>query len=85
LTPGEVSLPRLCHHAVDLARGKPIWLNHAEQEAFRSLAELGYLRFRDPQGGQTLCTCLHPALFEFHFYYRWLPEHSHRFRPRRAT
>lgn len=82
---GKATLARLCGHAVDLTRGQPVWLSQEEQDALSPMAELGYLEysFRPSSPGMAVCHCIQPNLFEFYFFYRWLPEHSHCFRPKR--
>lgn len=76
-------LPRLCLHAADLARGKQVLLAREECDALRDLQHIGLLHMQAPELGRqaTLCTCRHPRLFAFHFYYRWLPTHIGSFRP----
>lgn len=80
-----VTLAKLCGYAVDLTRGKLVWMNREEQEVFAAIARMGYLEFRPQPHNPNIaaCYCLHPTLFEFFFFYRWLPEHGHNFRPKR--
>lgn len=82
---GKVTLAKLCGYAVDLIRGRPVWLSPEERAALSPMAELGYLEysFLPSTPDMAVCHCTHPTLFEFYFFYRWLPEHSHCFRPRR--
>lgn len=85
-TKETTTLARLCSLVVDLIRGKQVWVNSEEREALAPMIDLGYLQcessFQDPST-HFLCYCSHPSLFEFYFFYRWLPEHGQRFRPRR--
>ncbi|MGE8499005.1 MAG: hypothetical protein ACN6O6_15975 [Pseudomonas sp.] len=78
---------QICVHAADLARAKRVYLTDEERKVFDHFAEIGYVNFHDDRhttSSRTLCTCRHPALFEFYFYYRWLPENLHNFKvPRR--
>ncbi|MFC0710322.1 hypothetical protein [Azorhizophilus paspali] len=82
----SVTLAKLCALAVDLIRGKRVRISPQERDALSPMFELSYLQCEgDSQDatGHVLCHCSHPALFEFYFFYRWLPEHGQRFRPRR--
>ncbi|MFV3304405.1 hypothetical protein ACNFBT_03890 [Pseudomonas sp. NY15181] len=76
-------LPRICLHAADLARGRQVLLAREECHALRELQRIGLLHMQAPEFDRqaTLCTCRHPRLFAFHFYYRWLPAHIDNFRP----
>jgi hypothetical protein len=84
----HVCISRVCLHAADLVRGKTIHLREEERAVFEAFSLIGYVHFKPSaySVSLTLCTCLHPALFEFYFYYRWLPSNLHLFRlpPRRA-
>lgn len=73
----------LCRHVADLARGRQVLLDDAECSALREFQAMGLLHMRVPDlsSDRTLCVCRHPRLFEFHFYYRWLPANLARFRP----
>ncbi|WP_460428409.1 hypothetical protein [Azotobacter armeniacus] len=80
------TLAKLCALVVDLIRGKRVWVSSEEREALSTMIDLGYLQCESgSQDSSThfLCHCSHPSLFEFYFFYRWLPEHGQRFRPRR--
>ncbi|SFB17761.1 hypothetical protein [Azotobacter beijerinckii] len=79
------TLAKLCGLVVDLIRGKRVWMNAEEREALLPMIDLGYLQCDGgaQDASSYLCHCSHPALFEFYFFYRWLPEHGQRFRPRR--
>ncbi len=81
------TLAKLCGLVVDLVRGKRVWVNAEEREALSKMIDLGYLQCdSDPSNASSyICRCSHPALFEFYFFYRWLPEHGQRFRPRREA
>ncbi|WP_349572012.1 hypothetical protein [Azotobacter salinestris] len=82
----SATLAKLCALVVDLTRGKRVWVSPEEREALSPMIDLGYLQcdsgFQDSTT-HVLCHCSHPTLFEFYFFYRWLPEHGQRFRPRR--
>lgn len=83
---GTATLAKLCSLVVDLIRGKRVWVSTEEREALSPMIDLGYLQCESGfQESSThfLCHCSHPTLFEFYFFYRWLPEHGQRFRPRR--
>jgi len=86
--PGEgTTLAKLCSLVVDLIRGKQVWITAEEWEALSPMIDLGYLQCDDSlqDAASYRCHCAHPALFEFYFFYRWLPEHGQRFRPRRGA
>jgi hypothetical protein len=78
----HVCLSQVCRHAVDLARGKIIHLQDEERSLFEAFSVIGYLSFSPCEYSPSLtrCTCRHTALFEFYFYYRWLPDNLHRFK-----
>ncbi|QRY78655.1 hypothetical protein JVX91_24210 [Pseudomonas sp. PDNC002] len=78
-------LPRICLGAADLARGRQVLLDHDECEALRDFQRIGLLHMQEPELDRqpVLCTCRHPRLFAFHFYYRWLPTNIGNFRPSR--
>lgn len=78
----QVCLSQVCRHAVDLVRGKIVHLPEEERAIFEPFSSIGYLSFRlnEHTPALTLCSCRHPALFEFYFYYRWLPGNLHRFK-----
>lgn len=73
---------QICVHAADLARAKLVYLNDDERVVFEHFAQIGYVNFHPSRhaSSRTVCTCRHPALFEFYFYYRWLPENLHNFK-----
>lgn len=82
----SATLAKLCALVVDLTRGKRVWVSPEEREALSPMIDLGYLQCDSGVQDSTthvLCHCSHPTLFEFYFFYRWLPEHGQRFRPRR--
>lgn len=78
----HVCLSQVCLHAVDLVRGKIIHLQEEERALFEPFSSIGYLSFQPCAHSPTLtlCSCRHPALFEFYFYYRWLPGNLHHFK-----
>lgn len=78
----QICLSQVCRHAVDLVRGKIIHLQEEERALFEPFSAIGYLSFRpcEHMPSLTLCSCRHAALFEFHFYYRWLPGNLHLFK-----
>lgn len=78
-------LPRICLHAADLMRGRQVRLAREECHVLQEFQRIGLLHMQAPalDWQATLCTCRHPRLFAFHFYYRWLPTHIDRFRPSR--
>ncbi|MDF3931060.1 hypothetical protein [Pseudomonas citronellolis] len=81
----DLELPRLCQHVTDLVRGRPVRLGDDECQALRPFVHMGLLEMREPEcdGQATHCRCRHPRLFEFHFYYRWLPRNAQLFHPQR--
>jgi hypothetical protein len=84
----HVCLSQVCLHAADLVRGKIIHLKAEERAIFEAFSAIGYVTFRPcaHTPALTLCSCCHPALFEFYFYYRWLPGNLRHFRlPQRET
>ena len=78
----HVCLSQVCLHAADLVRGKIIHLKAEERVIFEAFSAIGYVTFRPcvHTPALTLCTCRHPALFEFYFYYRWLPDNLQHFK-----
>ncbi|OEC34897.1 hypothetical protein SAMN05216600_105289 [Pseudomonas cuatrocienegasensis] len=78
----DVCLSQVCLHAADLVRGKVIHLRDEERAVFEAFSVIGYVHFQPSQHSNalTLCSCRHPALFEFYFYYRWLPSNLDLFR-----
>lgn len=79
----QVELPSLCRHVTDLVRGQIVRLQPAEFRTLRPFVEMGLLqlRRRPTERSETCCQCVNPRLFEFHFYYRWLPRNAHLLRP----
>ncbi|MCY1558449.1 hypothetical protein D9M68_953860 [compost metagenome] len=77
-----VCLSQVCLHAADLVRGKIIHLQAEERAIFEPFSAIGYVSFSPDThtSALTLCSCRHPALFEFYFYYRWLPGNLHHFK-----
>lgn len=77
-----VGLPQVCRHAVDLVRGKIIHLQEEERALFEPFSVIGYLSFSPcaQAPALTLCSCRNSVLFEFYFYYHWLPGNLHRFK-----
>ena len=82
----RVELPRLCRHVTDLVRGRPVRLDDAECQVLQPFISMGLLEVQaaDQPGAARRCRCHHPRLFEFHFYYRWLPQNAHLFRPQQS-
>ena len=78
----HVCLSQVCLHAADLVRGKIIHLKAEERVIFEAFSVIGYVSFRPNAHtpALTLCSCRHPALFEFYFYYRWLPDNLQHFK-----
>ena len=78
----HVCLSQVCLHAADLVRGKIVHLREEERAVFEAFSSIGYVHFKPSRytASLTLCSCRHPALFEFYFYYRWLPSNLHLFR-----
>ncbi len=74
----NICLSRLCQIVVDLARGQELTLSPEEQRALFEIESIGLISTRDGFH----YACVHPAMFEFHFFYRWLPQNLHRFHPR---